>query len=152
MNLYTYVSNDPVNATDPNGELIHLLVGAAVGAITEAAVQVVVEKKSVGDIDGKRVLASALLGSVGGNAAVLGKAAITGVLKVAGKELPLGAAQRVAAGVVGAVEGGLVGFVKGKTTERSEGRQADPALDAVGGAINALSPVPSAGSADVQGV
>ena len=35
FNLYAYVANDPVNATDPNGEFANFLIGAGIGIAIE---------------------------------------------------------------------------------------------------------------------
>ncbi len=43
FNRYVYVANNPLNATDPTGEIINFIVGAAVGAGVGYAVDVVAQ-------------------------------------------------------------------------------------------------------------
>ncbi len=38
LNLYAYVHNDPVTATDPTGEFANVLAGAAIGAVVGAVI------------------------------------------------------------------------------------------------------------------
>ncbi|MFZ5610102.1 MAG: RHS repeat-associated core domain-containing protein [Pseudomonadota bacterium] len=83
INLYAYVANDPVNATDPTGEFF--VVGALIGATIDVGLQVGIGvasgksfSESVKGVDLKQTAVSAALGSVGGFAAIAGKAAVTG--------------------------------------------------------------------------
>lgn len=43
-NLYTYVHNDPINATDPHGEVANVLIGAGVSLVVEGIVIALVVK------------------------------------------------------------------------------------------------------------
>jgi RHS repeat-associated protein len=50
INLYTYVRNDPVNESDPDGKC-PLCIGAGLGALEELAFQTLVEGKSIQEVD-----------------------------------------------------------------------------------------------------
>ena len=72
MNLYAYTGNDPVNNTDPTGEFLNFIGGAIVGALGDAAVQVVTSMASgesftdaVLDIDLGDVAVGAVAGATG---------------------------------------------------------------------------------------
>ena len=66
FNRYMYVNNNPYKYNDPNGEFLNFIIGAAVGAIAEAAVQVAFEGRSITDLDGGAILQSAAIGSLSG--------------------------------------------------------------------------------------
>jgi hypothetical protein len=51
--------------------------------------QVVIENKSFSEIDGGRLVGSSAIGALTSGAATLGKAAITGLLKVVGEKVAL---------------------------------------------------------------
>jgi len=69
---YNYTLNNPINATDPDGRWVNFLVGAAVGAATDVAFQMIVEGKSFKDVDVGSVIISAAAGSVGAGIASKG--------------------------------------------------------------------------------
>ena len=72
FNRYSYVGNDPINNTDPDGRICVPCIGAAVGFVAEAvSIGVdVVNGKDVGVLEGAaRLGASTALGAVGGGAA-----------------------------------------------------------------------------------
>ena len=80
LNWYAYVGNDPINKTDPSGELAWL-IGAAVGAAADFGIQVaqgMADGKSLGDavmdVDVGDVAVGAVAGATG-----------LGALKQAGK-------------------------------------------------------------------
>ena len=102
MNLYGYVGNDPLNATDPKGEFVQIAIGAFVGAITNVAVQVV---QNGGDIEktcnnfnygtlAVSVLAGAATGGVASIIEASGASALSGAV-----------ADRAASTAIGAVAG-----------------------------------------------
>jgi RHS repeat-associated protein len=72
QNLYAYVGNDPVNATDPDGEFLNILAGAVVGAIVGGVIDA--GAQAIGDlargekisIDRNQVLRAAAVGAVTG--------------------------------------------------------------------------------------
>jgi uncharacterized protein RhaS with RHS repeats len=41
LNLYTYCGNTPVNAVDPDGRFLNFIAGAAIGALADAAGQLI---------------------------------------------------------------------------------------------------------------
>jgi RHS repeat-associated protein len=71
QNLYAYVDGDPLNFEDPTGEIIPLLVpiitGAAVGAGTDIAIQLLMNGGKISCIDWKSVGFSAALGAIPGS-------------------------------------------------------------------------------------
>ena len=71
-NVYTYCDNDPINRVDSDGEAWHILIGAAVGAITSLvtslATEIVEYAKNGEDkeIDGWGILTSVVIGTAEG--------------------------------------------------------------------------------------
>ncbi len=96
-NPYTY-GGDPVNFVDPNGEFVHIIVGAVVGAVVGTVTGVVQCTAPGGGSCGKSVG----FGFVGG-AAVGAAAAATGGV----------AAEAAGAGLGGAIVGGAAGGAVG---------------------------------------
>ena len=66
FNRYVYVNNNPYKYTDPDGEFANFAIGATVGALAEVVVQTVIEGKSLGELDGGRIMKSAAIGFVSG--------------------------------------------------------------------------------------
>ena len=102
LNLYGYVQNNPTTLGDPDGHcaiLCTALIGAAVGAVIETAV----ELHKGEPLSGKRIGAAALGGAIAG--------ATLGVGTAAGTALGLGAnaaaAVEVTAGAAGNIAGGV---------------------------------------------
>ncbi|ACR13961.1 Rhs family protein [Teredinibacter turnerae T7901] len=72
FNRYAYVNNNPYKYNDPDGEFIQVLVGAAIGAAMDAAIQYAV----TGEVDLGEVAVAAAAGAAGvGIAKNIGKAA-----------------------------------------------------------------------------
>ena len=77
LNLYTYCHNNPIIGTDPSGHALHLLIGAAVGALISGGITLVSEIKEKGikglDMDTvKNVAISSVGGAIGGALAASG--------------------------------------------------------------------------------
>jgi RHS repeat-associated protein len=70
VNLYTYVANDPVDGTDPNGDCLNCataLIGAVIGAAGGAGVEVITQVATTGKVsDWGGVGTAALGGGVAG--------------------------------------------------------------------------------------
>lgn len=73
-NLYHYAGNNPVRYTDPDGRILHIAIGAGIGAVVGAAVsagcevfnQVVLEGKSLNNVDMRKVGVAATGGAISG--------------------------------------------------------------------------------------
>jgi RHS repeat-associated protein len=93
VNLYAYVLNDPLNATDPSGEVANFVVGAATSVILGGIIRGI----SGGNIfDPKAILMDAALGAVG-----VGVASKAANLVSAARAGSVGIQQTRALGVLG---------------------------------------------------
>ena len=100
FNRYLYVNNNPYKHTDPNGEFLHIAVGAAIGAVVGAATEVASQMATGGVKDWSKVAISSATGAVvGGATAAL---PVAGSLGTTGGVLQA-AANKFASEVVGAV-------------------------------------------------
>ena len=129
INLYAYVGNDPVNATDPSG-MCPMCIGAIIGGGLDFGLQLYRNGGDFSKVNYTQVVGSAALGSVGGFAGYLGKAAVTG--KGFSTVKNLSGTQRA---IVGAHAAGL-GAVTSDATARLQGHH--NGFDAVKGAVNSL--------------
>ena len=126
--MFAYCENNPVNGFDPNGEWVHLAVGAIVGGIIGAAVSAVSQYKTTGSVN---------LGVLGVNfvsGAIAGAIASTGIGAIAstGANAALGGAtymaeqavkgEKVTAGGVAAstLSGAIGGAIGGKGANGKE--------------------------------
>ena len=70
FNRYAYTWNDPINANDPDGELLNFVIGAAIGAAIETGSQLIANGGDFSALDGGAILKSggvgALTGGIGG--------------------------------------------------------------------------------------
>ena len=112
-NLYAYVGNNPLNATDPTGEfgIVGGLIGVAIGAAVETGVQLYQNGGDLSAVDGGAVLRSAAVGGAIGATGGLAGAAIRGGTiaargTVQGARILNSTAGRVTQGIV---EGGVGG-------------------------------------------
>lgn len=116
QNRYNYVSNNPVAWQDPDGEFMHILAGAGIGAVVGGVMYAVTAKEFSG-----RALAAAMAGGAvtGGIAAATGGGSL--LVQAAGA-------------TVGSVAGGAItrGIATGKVSEALDGKAM--AMDAVVGA------------------
>lgn len=117
MNLYAYVANDPVNATDPTGEFLNLVGGVAIGVVVES---VVIKLEGGDPLDFEenkgRYATAAVLGAatsgVGSVTSAVARSTVKAAGKAAGKELGKRAA--VATNVASDSLGGAVGAATGE--------------------------------------
>lgn len=72
FNRYAYANNNPYKYTDPNGEFIQVLIGAAAGALGETVSQAFAGK----GFDGEKIAASALMGGITGGASAVASAGL----------------------------------------------------------------------------
>ena len=74
VNLYRYVGNNSINATDPTGEFANFAVQAGIGAGVDLTIQLIQHKGDISKVDWMSVAMSALSGALGG--VVSAKAAV----------------------------------------------------------------------------
>ena len=92
LNLYTYCADNPVKYYDPNGEWIHIAVGAVVGAAISAGINVMHQMRTTGKVDGTKVAIAAVGGALSGALAATGAGIVVQVVGNAA----VGAAQGLA--------------------------------------------------------
>ena len=88
QNLYAYVGNDPVNATDPTGEFANILIGGIAGAVVGAAIEKVTNPNATRASISRAAAVGAAAGALGpaggtvlgaADAALQGESPISGV-------------------------------------------------------------------------
>ena len=152
LNHYVYCWNAPYNYVDLNGMWVHILVGAAVGAVTGVAGEIIGDVISGEPITAKGLVSSGLGGAVGGavlgatGSAALAGAATSGVStltkgvwemadgtrEVSGKSaLKLGL-ETAGSTLIGAGTGELVDFVGGKLASKFWGVDEGTIADTLG--------------------
>ena len=113
-NPYTY-GGDPLNYVDPNGEWVHIVVGAVIGAVVgtvNGAIQCTAP--GGGGSCGKSIGVQASVGAAIGAATAATGGAVSGLgATVAGSAGLASGSGTVAALAAGAVEGGITGVVGG---------------------------------------
>ncbi|WP_430733402.1 hypothetical protein [Ectothiorhodospira lacustris] len=66
MNLYAYVGNNPINATDPSGEFVNVLVGGGASVLMGGAIRYISSGGNWDAVfDAKAIAVDAALGAVG---------------------------------------------------------------------------------------
>ncbi|MFN9544331.1 MAG: RHS repeat-associated core domain-containing protein [Alphaproteobacteria bacterium] len=126
MNLYGYVSNDPVNATDPSGMLLNFFIGAAIGAVTDAAIQYA----TTGKVDPAQVAVAAVAGFVtSGTSALAASVTKTAIQRVV--------VESIVDSAVGVGTREAVREVTGEVEPIQQRVAADAAAGAMGGAASA---------------
>lgn len=117
LNKYTYCHNQPVTGYDPDGHFLHIVAGAAIGALVSGGIsyasQAIKNKRFTKGIDWKKVAGSAaegaITGAVGaatGGTSLAASAAGT-VAKTGTKTVAKNVAKKVAANVVGNTAGNV---------------------------------------------
>ncbi len=66
QNLYRYVQGDPVNLTDPDGQIANVVVGFGVGVTVDLAFQLLENGANLGCLDFGRLLTAGAVGALGG--------------------------------------------------------------------------------------
>jgi RHS repeat-associated protein len=130
---YTYSNDNPVRLTDPDGQWVHIAVGAGIGALIGAGIEGYHQYKS-GEFNGMRLLGAAAGGAVAGavGAATLGVG--TAVTTAVGGGV---VTSTVTAAGVGAVTGAASGAAGGAVQALISGDDVGQAAKegAIGGAI-----------------
>ena len=112
-NPYTY-GGDPVNYVDPNGEFVHVLVGAVVGAVVGTVNGAIQCTAPGGGSCGKAIAIQAGVGLLVGGATAATGGAVSGLgASVVGSAGLASGSGTVAALAGGAVEGAITGAVGG---------------------------------------
>ena len=128
MNLYAYVNNDPMNATDPTGEVV--VFGFIAGAGLEIARQVITgELKQGGLISVGKITVAGLAGATG---AGLGR----GIASLTSSIVARGVSNAAAGSAIGAVS--TVGNNAIVGNNLTDGVATGAALGAVGGALGSV--------------
>jgi len=78
-NLYAYCINNPVIFDDPSGEFVHIIVGAAIGAVALGVINYNAQKASGGQFSQKEFWASVGIGAGGGALVATGVGAAAGI-------------------------------------------------------------------------
>jgi hypothetical protein len=76
---YAYANNNPYKYTDPDGELVQVLIGAAAGALGETVSQAFAGK----GFNGEKIVASAVMGGITGGASAVASAGLGKVATIA---------------------------------------------------------------------
>jgi len=118
INLYAYVRNDPLNATDPTGQCLQcagVIVGATAGYLVSVSKQVFIDKNSWGSaLTSRESLASAASGALTGLAVTTGQVYLANATAMAGTTA--GAVAQTALAAASAVPSTMVAAsVEGKT-------------------------------------
>ena len=90
-NMFAYCGNNPVFRTDKNGDFWNVVIGAAFGGLVGAAISIVSQIASNGNVNWKRVGLAAAAGAISGGLAATG--------------IPIGG-QILANGIIGAASAG----------------------------------------------
>jgi len=148
LNWYAYVGNDPVNNNDPEGTFVQFLIGAAIGAAVDMGTQINSGMKSgksfsesLKSVNYKSVAGSAAIGTLTGGSSALGKAAVTGTLKVVGEKVAVGAAGRVALGANAAIIGTGAKVAADGHIAKQTGGEVDSVDSAVKGVVKTFVPL-----------
>ena len=89
-NMFAYCENNPVNRSDPNGEIYHVIAGAIIGAVVNCGVSMITHLATGEPYSAKDAITDALAGAASGALAatalgavgqVIGNAAISGASK-----------------------------------------------------------------------
>jgi len=99
FNRYLYVNNNPYKYTDPDGEFLQAIIGAAIGAVAEIAAQKI---GGAENINWGKVGVSAAAGAITGGVSSVYKGAFTATASAVEK----GAASMVVAGTAATAGGG----------------------------------------------
>ena len=168
FNRYAYTWNDPINATDPDGEFVNFVVGGVIGGIigaaTGAATEITAAKICGKEISWSTVRKSAAIGGLSGAAAgatgvgaaklakdvgKLGKIAIgggeiaangvsAGAISAAGELATGGTLDDAKSAFIGGAVGGSAGTAVGKLVSGSAAGALDDAGIAIAESVNSL--------------